>query len=186
MLSEYLKASSKKDHDSIESKVDLIKLVASREHFIKLLQGMYGYYYNIELALHQFENEFQRLGINLNQRLKCNLLIEDLKHFNLNDQEISSILLCDKIQEAMGVLYVLEGSTMGGQIIYKKLLQENVISANSTGANFFRPYGQDTMPMWMEFKKSLNHLSDHNEDAILVKVRETFNTMEDWLVKVVT
>lgn len=186
MLSDYLKINSKKEHDSIESKIDLVKLATNLEHYTSLLKAMYGLYASVETAFLPYQNDFQELGINLNQRLKKDLLAEDLKQFN---QGIENLPICDQIpsmqniHEAMGVLYVLEGSTMGGQIIYKQLLKSNIISEGNPGGNFFKPYGQNTMPMWMSFKKSLDLLSDQHDDVVLNKARETFKKMEDWLVK---
>jgi heme oxygenase len=47
------------------------------------------------------------------------------------------------------------------------------------------PYGSETMPMWMKFKSSLNLLSDQDDEAVLLKTKETFNAMEAWLLKVI-
>lgn len=188
MLSDYLKTNSRKDHDSIESKVDLVKLAAHPEHYEKLLKAMYGFYHTIEAGLIPFKNEFQNLGINLDERLKLNLLSEDLAHFNVSAETLpvcANTPAMTNIQEAMGVLYVLEGSTMGGQIIFRQLLKSGIISEGSAGGNFFKPYGEATMPMWMKFKESLNKLSGIDDDAVLNKARETFNKMEVWLVKAV-
>ena len=191
MLSEYLKTNSRKDHDSIESKVDLVKLAANSDHYLKLLKAFFGYYSNIEKTFLQFESGFASLGVNLKERLKINLLISDLKHFHVSDEEIQKLPLAtnlpsmNNIHEAMGVLYVLEGSTMGGQIIAKQLVKSNVITNELNGGHFFKPYGASTMPMWLSFKDSLNKLSEDKNDDVLNKARETFNTMEEWLIKVI-
>lgn len=189
MLSEYLKEHSRKDHDSIESKVDLVKLATNPNHYLNLLKAFLGYYTNIEKAFLNFEAEFSALNINIVERLKKNLLITDIKHFGVTDEEIIHLPISKdvpeikNIHEAMGVLYVLEGSTMGGQIIFKQLLKAEIISPESSGGNFFKPYGSATMPMWMSFKDSLNKLSTDKNEIVLQKARETFNTMEAWLVK---
>lgn len=189
MLSDYLKEHSRKDHDSIESKVDLVKLATNPNHYLKLLQAFLGFYTNIEKSFLTFEEEFSALNINIAGRLKKNLLINDIKHFGVSDEEIKNLPVSNEvpeiknIHEAMGVLYVLEGSTMGGQIIFKQLLKAEIITPNSEGGNFFKPYGAATMPMWMSFKESLNRLSTDKNDLVLEKARETFNTMETWLIK---
>jgi heme oxygenase len=186
MLSNYLKLNSRKDHDSIESKVDLVKLATNQNHYNSLLKAMFGFYISIETALLVHHEEFKNLGIDLKERLKKDLLTEDLKHFNIDTEDLprcEEIPSMRNIHEAMGVLYVLEGSTMGGQIIYKQLLKSNIISEGSSGGNFFKPYGLNTMPMWLSFKKSLDLLTDQQDDIVLNKARETFNKMEDWLVK---
>ena len=50
--------------------------------------------------------------------------------------------------EALGLLYVLEGSTLGGQVIRKRLLARG---AGLEGVSFLDPYGADTGPRWKGF-----------------------------------
>ena len=191
MLSDYLKLNSRTDHDSIESKVDLVKLASHPDQYIKLIKSFLGYYSSIENTFLKFEEEFSQLGINLKDRLKKNLLIADIKHFGVTEEDIKKLPIAtdvpamSNIHEAMGVLYVLEGSTMGGQIIFKQLIKSNIIGPDSAGGNFFKPYGAATMPMWLSFKDSLNKLSNDKNELVLKKARETFNTMEAWLIKTI-
>ena len=50
--------------------------------------------------------------------------------------------------EAMGVLYVLEGSTLGGRMIKKAV---HARGCDLTGLSFLDPYGRDTGARWREF-----------------------------------
>lgn len=185
MLSDYLKVNTKKDHDSIEEKVDLVKLATEKQTYIQLLKDMYSFYAPLENNLAHFKDDFQELNIDLKERLKISLLKKDLLHFELDESVLGNLDICESypkahnIKEAMGILYVLEGSTMGGQIIFKNLQKAGIITGES-GGEFFKPYGSQTMPMWMSFKDSLNKLPE--EDAVVLeKAKETFHSMEAWL-----
>lgn len=187
MLSDHLKDQCRLDHDSIENSVDLLKLVSYPDHYLRLLKSFYSYYLPIEQCLYSFERDFSKLGIVLNRRAKLNLLIADLKYFGLTEAEIGSIELCQSIPtindiyQAMGLLYVLEGSTLGAQIIFKRLTTSNVISYDGLGGSFFRPYEAQTLNMWQQFKHALNLLSGDHDLRVLTAAKETFKTLEHCL-----
>ena len=134
MLSDHLKGQCRLDHDSIENYLDLLKLVAHPDHYLTLLKSLYSYYLPIEKCLYSLEKDFSRLGIDLNYRAKLTLLKADLIYLGLtkadvvNIEHYQSIPDINDINQAMGVLYVLEGSTLGAQIISKRLIKSNVIS----------------------------------------------------------
>jgi heme oxygenase len=50
--------------------------------------------------------------------------------------------------EALGALYVLEGSSLGGRVILKELKRRDVSLA---GLGFLDPYGADTSRRWQSF-----------------------------------
>ncbi len=69
----------------------------------------------------------------------------------------------DNIGQLAGVLYVIEGSTLGGQIIVRHL-GKNLGLTRESGARFFHGYGADTEACWQEFCFWLESLSlQHNQ-----------------------
>ena len=50
--------------------------------------------------------------------------------------------------EALGLLYVIEGSTLGGRIILKQLA---ALGIDRRGLDFLDPYGAETGRMWRQF-----------------------------------
>ena len=187
MLSDYLKEQCRLDHDSIENSLNLLKLVSHPDHYLGLLKTFYSYYLPTEQRLYSLEKDFSKLGIDFNQRAKLNLLKADLNYLGLTEAEIGNIDLCQSIPnvndiyQAMGMLYVLEGSTLGAQIIFKRLTKSNVISAHGLGGSFFKPYEAQTLNMWQQFKHALNLLSGDNDLRILTAAKETFKTLEHCL-----
>ena len=59
----------------------------------------------------------------------------------------------DDASTAWGSLYVLEGSTLGGQVISKAL--RNAAWAPAGGLGYFNPYGRSTAAMWADFRAAL-------------------------------
>lgn len=187
MLSDHLKDQCRLDHDSIENSLDLLKLVSHPDHYLRLLKSFYSYYLPVEQCLHSFEKDFSKLGIELNRRAKLDLLKADLKYLGLTEAEIGDIELCQSIPnindiyQAMGTLYVLEGSTLGAQIIFKRLTTSNIIAHHGLGGSFFKPYEDQTFNMWQQFKHALNLLSGDQDLRVLTAAKETFKTMEHCL-----
>ena len=65
----------------------------------------------------------------------------------------------------LGLLYVLEGSTLGGQFIAQHL-QLTYGYTRSTGSDFYSGYGEQTTTHWQSFITYLNSFSDQPDLAI--------------------
>lgn len=75
-----------------------------------------------------------------------------------------------------GTLYVLEGSTLGGQLISRHLHRHLHLTA-TTGAAYFAGYGPDTGPKWRAFHQfMLETVQPEWSDAILAEARTAFQT----------
>lgn len=181
MISEALKSETRKDHDHLESGFNLKDMTASSDHYLSTLKAFYGFYIPLEKEFKKFESEFSGMGIDLNERLKTQFLRMDMKQGGLSDDQVSTIPLASQIpmikdfSEAMAVLYVLEGSTLGGQVISKELGKIGLAS------QFFNPYEKNTMPMWLKFKNALNTLPEDEEAKMVITARETFKLLGQWL-----
>jgi len=56
----------------------------------------------------------------------------------------------NSLSEIVGMMYPLEGSTLGGQVISKHL-RRNLGLTPDHGARFFHGYGDDTESFWSAF-----------------------------------
>lgn len=86
------------------------------------------------------------------------------------------------IPAALGALYVLEGSTLGGRVIERHVRQTLDISPES-GGSFFHGYGEGTGPMWQAFGRSLEAwVAQHGKGAEVVSgANACFTWLGDWL-----
>jgi heme oxygenase len=182
MLHERLKTETAASHKDTEKTLHFEKTISSKESYLKLLKGFYGFYQPVEKELLKFKSEFEALGLHILPRLKESLLLQDMKTLGLTDP--SKLEVCyalpgiQTLASAMGVLYVLEGSTMGGQIISKKLKEAHILE---TEKSFHNPYGKETMPMWMGFKAGLDKINAQDEDEVVKAAKETFTRLGAWL-----
>lgn len=102
-------------------------------------------------------SEWKKYGIDPSQRLRLPLLQADLKALGRTNTLIESATLCSpwNFATAVGVMYVLEGSTMGGQILSRKLshmLGDDGIPCT----RYFQAYGENSMKRWGEFCQFLD------------------------------
>lgn len=120
-------------------------------------------------------------------RQKLSLLIEDLQTLGMSAGEIPALPTCTALNEvvdtadgALGALYVLEGSTLGGKVITRLLRQSPVWPIK--GIRYFDPYGSETGQMWRSFKIYLSSIGEADrQDRIVCGAKATFSLMEGWL-----
>jgi heme oxygenase len=84
--------------------------------------------------------------------------------------------------QALGCLYVMEGSTLGGRFIARRL-HEHLGLTPASGAAFFHGYGEETGSRWKAFQQALVRYSaaTENEFAVIGAAEETFSKFEKWL-----
>lgn len=179
-----LKAETRPFHDKTERAYlfqQIVNSTLSIPDYILLLKKILGFVEPIENKLTAVPSSF------LIPRQKAPLLKSDLKAFSISTAEIAQIPHCsqlpvtDTLEGTLGYLYVMEGSTLGGQILSQFISEQLNIPLNH-GCRYFYSYGKDTVMMWKEFcavletaATQLNH-NDVVESAIM-----TFNTFYDWL-----
>jgi heme oxygenase len=117
-----------------------------------VLVAYYHLYQQIEIRIEQFIRK-GNIPFDYSARLKLPWLADDLKFFNENPQARLPVPPLDfpeitSIGQLVGVLYTVEGSTLGGQVISRQLLE---IHRLTLGARFFNGYGKDTEENWQRF-----------------------------------
>ncbi|MES2855264.1 MAG: biliverdin-producing heme oxygenase [Bdellovibrionota bacterium] len=155
-----LRSVTRESHSKIENILkDLTDPSLTRERYAEILSGFHTFNSLIEPSLSKFERELSALGIEISDRKKSGWLHEDLALVSVEARsksiDISSVKPPNSVPEALGWLYVLEGSTLGGQVIAKNLSAALGIEADS-GARYFSAYGSQTGKMWQSFLRSLN------------------------------
>jgi len=157
------------------------------EKYVEWLIRFYGFYYPLENFI-QKSNFLSLERIRLKERLKVPLLSRDLVALGQSGADINQYVQCRDLprlsDEAslLGYLYVVEGSSLGGQFIVKKLRQ-NYDFKGDQGCRFFNSYGDRTDEMWQEFCRFLNEypLDEKQEKAALQTARDTFEKLNTWL-----
>jgi heme oxygenase len=153
-LFDRLNSSTASLHAQIEQVIDPLRRIDSLEEYASLLVRNWGIYRPLEARLGQMD--WKAAGIDFSARQKCRLLEKDLSALRISTADIettSDLPLLPSINAGLGCLYVLEGATLGGQIISKHLHEKLSIHPDNGGA-FYGGYGSKTGEMWTSFKKA--------------------------------
>lgn len=84
--------------------------------------------------------------------------------------------------ELAGALYVVEGSTLGGQVIARQL-RENLGYAVVKGARLFNGHGPNTMVRWSAFWRYASLIPEEQWPQAEAKAAEVFGALFDALEK---
>jgi len=178
MLSTYIKEATKAAHQELEGKVvRKLKAIRSNEDYANVLKYFYAYFNALEKAIRPYITE--RLLPDYASRRNSGYLKEDIEELGsgINDLPPVTIPAISSVTEALGALYVMEGSIMGGPYIVQ-MLQKNGIDK---GFSFFSGYGADTGRMWNNFTSVMNrNITAEKDQAIAVdSANETFSNFSD-------
>jgi heme oxygenase len=157
--------------------------------YTALLQKLFGFYKPLEERIAVLP-DWHNLPVDLGRRQKAPLLAKDLLWLKVTQPQLSRLPQCKRlpqvnsITEALGCLYVLEGATLGGQIIGRHL-KKNLALDEDRGCAFFHSYGDDVGLMWKSFRETLSsHCSKHGrteEEQLVTSACETFVSLDYWL-----
>jgi heme oxygenase len=148
-----LKSGTEQQHREIETLIDPMKNFASLEAYKAHLLKTWTFYRTLEADLAALA--WTTVGIDFVSRRKAPLLEEDMRFLGVPHsptEERKQPLDRINLDFALGCLYVLEGATLGGQIISRHLAKLGIEPEN--GGRFFNGYGPKTGEMWKSFQTS--------------------------------
>jgi heme oxygenase len=178
-----LKNETRPHHDRIEAVVDPMRPGLTRDEYAGLVARFHGFYASWEPAA---EPHFSAFGDFFARRRKLPLLRQDLRSLELSDTEIGSLPVCpdgppaETFSRALGTMYVVEGSTLGGQVITRHLGRTLGFRPDS-GCAFFASYGDQVGPMWQEFRRFLVDHGGSHEYEIVAAAAEAFECLTRWM-----
>ena len=188
---EVLKDVTKVYHDRIESTPLAVSLASGNvylQKYVDYLWHLYKLHLDLENKAKSF-SEWEKWGIVIKDRQRAHLLKKDIDSLDLVPNQYQSYQDFSKnwsFANIVGAMYVLEGSTMGGQILSQRL--ENIKSKNGQGAtNYFKAYEKETMTMWMKYVEFLNEFSNKNnslKDEIIEGAEQTYGAIERIMLEV--
>lgn len=180
-LRDRLRHETRAAHEQLERDLDLLSPGLTQERYRHLIERFYGFYAPWEQHV---EGVMERaLPGFFAPRRKVPLLLADLRALG---SDAATLPLCrtmppaGTLAQVLGGLYVIEGSTLGGQILSRHLS----LMLGPAPASFFRSYGESVGPMWRSFLATLAaHASPDTDNLVIEAASETFATLHDWLLK---
>jgi heme oxygenase len=131
----------------------LIKPDYPLENYQKLLFIYFQIYQRLENKIQQFLLT-KNCAFDYVARTKLPWIEKDLAFFELDSLTVPNMEIAvhaiDNVGQLIGTLYTIEGSTLGGQLISRRLADHHNLT-QTAGARFFNGYGEHTLSMWQEF-----------------------------------
>jgi len=182
MLTEDLKENSHAAHQASEKKMIVaLKKIESKEDYVRMLNWLYGFYAPIEARIREYLTG--DVFPDMLKRSRAEYLLWDMQASGfdtLPPDTCTALPHSDSFARALGALYVLEGSTLGGRIIAGMLSRQ----LDSPALTFFNSYGAETGNMWQSFKDFLNRPRPAaQQEEIIETAIETFITFKNWIDK---
>ncbi len=177
MLSTEIREATKDAHQSLEKQVVLrLKNIRNNADYAALLRFFYAYFNSLEHALGPYITA--DILPDYSSRRNSGFLKNDIEALggNTTDLPANTIPEIKNHLQALGALYVMEGSIMGGSIIVKMLEKAGV----TQGVSFFSGYGEATPQMWGAFTAVLNQQATNTsqKETVIHTANETFSRFQ--------
>ena len=180
MLQEALKAATKDNHDELENLMfvdEIMNKSLSIDNYRKILSTNYVVHKVIEPKIEAALTDEVKDALKLQNRFKLDALQADAVESDLDISELDNLAASlDDIkitnESALGTLYVLEGATLGGNVILKKL--RNTPGFEDFSLSYYAVYKDQLMNNWMSFVQTLNS-SGADSETVVEGAKSTFD-----------
>lgn len=169
MISEILKAKTKILHDRVEAHFNSQRIFDgsfSVVDYRNLIRYNYLFLLHFEDAVFSAITPQNAQQLDLEKRRKLASIKKDLEVLNIEESATLTPVEIKNEAEAFGILYVMEGSTLGGNVIAKQLSKHPEFKDLSF--SYFRCYGENTGSFWKNFKEILDQriAEENHQDCI--------------------
>lgn len=173
-----LRAATAAAHEGLERDLDWETRVATLPGYRDLLARFRGFHAAYEPAIGTGLGD----GAFFDPRRRLAKIDADLAHLGLDASAVAALPAparprFDGPAPALGALYVLEGSTLGGRVIGRRIAALHGLDVD--GLAYYRAHGPATGPMWAAFRDRLETVAD--AAALTEAAVATFEAMRDWL-----
>lgn len=153
--------------------------------YARVLVAYFHLYRSLETAITDFMDD-AALTFDYAARCKTPLLAADLRVLGIDaddpawrpPQPLGAVPIMNAAQ-LVGVLYTIEGATLGGQVITRHI-EANLGLAIDSGARFFNGYGIRTEAHWSQFEAFMESACGSADEraCAALSARATFAAME--------
>ena len=177
-----IKEETKTHHQQVEKVlVQELKNLKNKDDYARLLERLLLFYKPIEVDLHEVIDD--ALIPDISERKHTQRILTDLEllEHGLPMEFPKSQLKISSPSYALGVLYVIEGSTLGGQVI-SKMIHNNLYLEGVDATNYFGSYKELNGDMWKKFGNRISEIENSVEQKELFQgAKDTFDSLKYWL-----
>ena len=171
-----IKAATQSYHDQTEQLPTRSVGEFTLDDYRDFLLTSWLFHRSVERALTDFLPASLKETLRWSDRQKTPRLEQDLDELGTDYRGLPSLsFTVDTLPEALGAMYVTEGSTMGG-VMMKKLWQDHPVIGRRSSFAFLGCYGQQTGSRWKAFTDVLEAAVPQpaDQDAAIASAQATF------------
>ncbi len=185
LVTRRLRVETQDVHSHLEAELTLLDGDLERDRYVALMQRFYGFHVVLEPRLDAWHENADL--IDWPPRRKVGLLQGDLGTLGVDPATVAELPRCPNVPvvtstaEALGVLYVVEGATLGGRIIAAHLRDSDV---PASALSFFTSYGADVGRRWHHWRQvTTDWVGDDGAraDAVVAAAVGSFDVLAGWL-----
>jgi heme oxygenase len=163
-------------HMAVERAAGLPERVGTRADYAACLNRFLLLVEPLEEELAR-SGEWESIGLDLAPRRRTGALRGDLRTLGIDPPPPPRAAPFKDFAAALGCLYVLEGSTLGGRLLSRAF--RHCLGAEIDGATaFFDGHGDRAGPMWQQFRYAIDQFGDLHpdaHDAVVASASDTFH-----------
>lgn len=147
----------------------------SLHEYKSIILGHYVFHQSAEEMLLQSGTLHNVESLSVDERMKSQSLANDIDQLGIRPYTFAyrPRISVDTVPQALGVMYVMEGATLGGTVI-GKALQDNPDIANSGAMDYYGCYGSLTGSRWKQFKEIVvREICTENDQSIFIEAAES-------------
>lgn len=184
-LSLRLREDTAPHHRRLETALDLLRADLGREDYLSILRAFHDFLLPWEQSVSSVLDapEYR----DLQQRRHVWRLAQDICNLtghapqDLGSENCSALPELGSPAAALGSMYVIEGSTLGGQVIGAHMEKKFGFTPEH-GCAYFSGYGAQNGRMWSAFRTRLDESVAVGEHDVAVRAAiETFDCLHAWL-----
>ena len=186
MILQQLREATRAQHEALENVLPLGRPDVDMARYRALLGRFWGFYatWEEQAKLHAAP----QLQPVIAARAKLPLLAADLHVLGGSEAPLPR-LQTERLPRfaagdgtLLGSMYVVEGATLGGQVISRGLERESGFSGGA-GYSFFQSYGKAVGQQWKAFTALLEQLPADQSGAAVEAAQQTFTVFAQWFAE---
>jgi heme oxygenase (biliverdin-IX-beta and delta-forming) len=180
-----LRTATAVEHEQVETTLSLMDDRLGRDRLVAVLARLHAFWTAAEAGLAAWARHWPADAetVAWSRRRRAHLFAEDLRALGAEPgtAPLPDLPAVEDTDQALGRLYVLEGSTLGGTVISRHLATLPTLGSGvRLGA--FSPYGPETGAMWHAFRRVTRDRVAAGGDAgrVVGAARATFGALAAW------
>lgn len=168
--------------------VDLFAGTIDHARYCALMGLFYGFYAPLEQAIDRAQSGISDPRHRFRYPKRSQLLVQDLESMGHSVEDVDRTPMCPHLHDIVtpaslaGVLYVIEGSTLGAAQI-DRAAQKILSTDTPKGRSFWAWSRANNKDRWAAINAYLEHLdrADQSQSAIIQGANDTFQALSTWL-----